>query len=169
MAYSLLRILSIWIFGTNVLNILSMIVLQFIHVIESVEPGSFEISNLINNSLLFIFWLMISFFLWFKAESLSKYFQVDKSNSEIKKESENFSQFLQIAIIVLGIYFIFKSVPQLFTEFIQISVLKEYLNEYQVNMKLINLFQPGITFILGMLCLSFNKVLVLFFNKIKGM
>jgi hypothetical protein len=152
MAYSLLRIFALWIFGTNVLTYFSLTIAQMVYDAGSGRFDNFDIYSLLMNIFLFIFWLLVSGILWFKADKYSK-----------------FVLFLQLSVIILGLYFSITSVAQIVTGFIHLSILKEYYNPQQINMRLVDLIKPGLTFILGMSCLSLNKVIVLFIKRFKGM
>jgi hypothetical protein len=170
MAYSLLRIFALWIFGTNVLTYFSLTIAQMVYDIGSGRFDNFDIYSLLMNIFLFIFWFLVSGILWFKADKYSKYFQKNtkKISDQKANEDHKFVLFLQLSVIILGLYFSITSVAQIVTGFIHLSILKEYYNPHQIDMRLVDLIKPGLTFILGISCLSFNKVIVLFIKKFKG-
>jgi len=79
-----------------------------------------------------------------------------------------FLYILQISIGVPGLYFSIKTSPQMVTQFINLGFLKEYNSNYQNDMQLINILNPGLTFILGMICLLKSKSVLSIIKRMKG-
>lgn len=172
MAFTLLRIFSIWIFARYVLQLLSLILSQLLHIsINNDEFSNIYIADLTLNSILLLFWLVISAFLWFRAEQFSKYFSLQNfTKEESKPDYENKSTLiLNISIIVLGIYFVITSVSELMTSIIHIGLMKECYNKYQIDIQLTNMVKPCLTFILGFFCLVKSKRIVWLIKNLKGM
>lgn len=171
MAYTLIRIFSLFIFGNYVLQYFTFLIVMLFQLLEPSGLDVFGLNAILTNVFLLLFWLVVSGLLWFKAEHYAKYFQSTislGSDSNLNNE-EKFEFFLKASIIILGLYFIIPSVSQIASEFIVMNSMKNLYSPEQIDIRLKQLFNPGFKFLFGLLCVMNAKGVIWCIKKLKGM
>lgn len=165
-AFTILRILSIWIFAKYIIvNFLTMIFGLFDYYQNSNE-FNFPNYTFILPLFLLVFWSIISWFLWFKAESLSNKLilsEISENNIE-KYDSE---KILNVALTILGFYFVFQSIPDLISNLIYTYNYYSVVKELEKTKSMISIVKPIITLIIGLLCIMQTENIKRFINKLQ--
>jgi hypothetical protein len=114
--------------------------------------------------ILFVFWSIISWFLWFKAESLSnKLILSEITDNNIEKYASD--KILNTALTILGFYFVFQSIPDLIG-----NIVYNYYsaaNELEKTKNIISIIKPLITLIIGLSCIMQTENIKRLFSKLQ--
>ena len=166
-AFAILRILSLWILVNYiVLNLLSTIVAFLDYYKEQNFHSEFFSYQIIMPLFLLIFWSIVSWFLWFKADGLSNKLIVSEM-VENNIESFDSEKFLSTALIVLGFYFILHSIPILIGNLLNAFNYNSVVSDLERNKNLISIANPIITLFIGLFCVMKTKTIKHLFNKLQ--
>jgi len=166
-AFAALRILSIWILTKYVLlNLFATVSGVFEYFQNSNAQLNFPYYAFILPFFLLVFWSIISWFLWFKAESLSnKLILSEIPGNNI--ESFDSEKIINAAITILGFYFVFQSIPDLISNLILTYNYYSVVSELDKIKNLISVAKPMLTLIIGLLCIMQTENIKRLFYKLK--
>ena len=152
-AYTLLRILSLWILVKFIIiNFLSFIVGIYSIYFETKNQIDFQSYTVIMPLFLFIFWSVVSWILWFKADGLSNRLVISKK-TENNIESFNTEKILNVSITILGFYFVFNSIPDLIRSSVYAYSYNSIVSDIEKNKNLIAIINPVLTLFIGLFCI----------------
>ena len=166
-AFATLRILSIWILAKYILlNLFTMVSGIFQYFQNPNDQFNSPNYTFLLPLFLFVFWSIISWFLWFKAEKLSNKLilsEVSENNIE-KYDSE---KILNVALTILGFYFVFQSIPDLISNLIYTYNYYSLIQELDKIKNIISIVKPLITLIIGLLCIMQTENIKRLINKLQ--
>ncbi len=166
-AFAILRILTLWILVNYiVLNLLSTIIALLEYNKEPNFQNDFFSYQFIMPLFLLIFWSIVSWFLWFKADRLSNKLIISET-VENSIESFDAEKFLSVALIVLGFYFILHSIPILIGNLLNAFNYNPVVSDLERNKNLISIANPIITLFIGLFCVIQTKTTKRLFNKLQ--
>lgn len=171
-AFAILRIISIWVLVQYVIiNLINSTVGIFNFYNDPYVQSSqinFSYLSFVVPLFLLIFWAIISWFLWFKADVLSNKIVMTEVN-ENSIETFNSEKIISVSLTILGFYFVFNSIPDLIRNLVYAYNYNPVVSEIEKNRNLIAIINPILTLFIGLFCIMKTENLKALINKVQKM
>lgn len=166
-AFVVLRILALWIL---IHYVIVNVLLTVVGILEYYDKPNYQLDLLSYSTMmplfLFVFWSIVCWFLWFRAEGLSKKLVISEID-ENNLEAIDSEKMISVGLVVLGFYFIFNSIPDLISTLLYAYNYDPVITEQVKNRNLISIAKPIITLLIGLLCVIQTNTVKGFVNKLQ--
>lgn len=167
-AFAILRLLSIWIFVKYVvINLFSTATFIFSAISGNNYGDGFLSYSFLLPLLLLIIWATVSWFLWFKADGISNKLIIS-SLDENNIESFDAEKIVNVALTILGFYFILQSIPEIIGNLVHAFYYNPLVSKLEKTNNIVAVINPLVTLFIGLICIMKTNNLKLLFYKLRS-
>ena len=163
MAYTLLRLMAIWIVAYRALN--SLILILSLTTMSHVPMNSGFRAQIMWSVAGLTIWLLTAAFLWFRAESLAGYCERTTSPNDEPRQIDA-DQLFSVGLALMGIAFLIIGLSGLAETTVRYFMMpKAGSHDYLVGLYTSGMIKPVIMSVVGVLCVSGSHLLSCLIGK----